>query len=96
MFKQGLRKASHWTILQCDPMPTTIDKWQAAARRKVQRRRMVFASLGSNSGDFLSTCQNRRRDPLRRPQGQQPQRDPNTMDVNVVSFGKKKGTGGGG
>ena len=86
----------HWTILQRDPMPTTVNKWQAAAWRRVQHRRMVFASLGSHGGDFLSTRQNRRQDPPRRPQVQQPQRDPNIMDVNVVSFRKKEGTGGGG
>ena len=94
--KQGLRKDLHWTILQRDPMPTTIDKWQAAARREVQHRRMTFASLGPRGGDFLNTRQNRRRDPPRRPQGRQPQRDPDPMDVNMVSFGKKQGTGGGG
>jgi len=61
MFKHGLRKGLHWTILQRDPMPTTIDKWQAVgARREVQHRRMAFASLGPHGGDFLSTRQNRR------------------------------------
>ena len=60
MFKQGLRKCLHWTIPRRDPMPTTIDKWQPAARREAQRRRMVFASLGPRGGDFLSTRQNRR------------------------------------
>jgi len=44
MFKQGLRKGLHWTFLQRDPMPTTIDKWQAAAQREVKHRRMAFAS----------------------------------------------------
>ena len=95
MFKQGLRKGLHWTILQRDPMPVTLNDWQATARRKVQRRRLVFASLGPCGGDFLSTRQNRRRDPLRRPQGQQPQRDPDAMDIDMVSFGGKEEGGGG-
>jgi len=29
MFKQGLRKGFHMTILQRDLLPTTINKWQA-------------------------------------------------------------------
>ena len=95
MFKQGLRKGLHWTILQCNPMPVTLNDWQAAARREVQRRCLVFASLGPRGGDFLSTRQNRQRDPPRRPQGRQPQRDPNAMDVDVVSFGGKEESGGG-
>ena len=31
MFKQGLQKGLHWTILQCDPMLVTLNDWQAAA-----------------------------------------------------------------
>jgi hypothetical protein len=31
MFKQGLRKGLHATILQRDPIPNTINEWQAAA-----------------------------------------------------------------
>ena len=58
MFKQGLQKGLHWTILQCDPMPVTLNDWQAAARCEVQRWRLVFASLGPRGGDFLSTRQN--------------------------------------
>jgi len=58
MFKQGLRKGLHWTILQRDPMLITLNNWQAAAQCKVQRRQLVFASLGPCGGDFLSTCQN--------------------------------------
>ena len=35
-------------------MLTTIDKWQAAARRKVQHRRMAFANLGPHSAVSLA------------------------------------------
>ena len=31
MFKQGLRKGIHAGILQKDPLPVSIDEWQAAA-----------------------------------------------------------------
>jgi hypothetical protein len=31
MFKQGLRKGLHATILQRDPLPNTINEWQAVA-----------------------------------------------------------------
>ena len=88
MFKQGLRKGIHYTILQRDPIPQTFDEWQAAARREVERRRMVMASLGPRGGDFLSTCQNRRREPFRRPTRQQSRRDPDAMDVGAATVGE--------
>ena len=88
MFKQGLRKGLHYTILQRDPMPQNLDEWQAAARREVQRRRLVVASLGPRGGDFLTTRQNRRRDPAGRPTYRPPKRDPDAMDVDAVTTGE--------
>ena len=76
-------------------MPVTLNDWQATAHHEVQRRRLVFASLGPHGGDFLSTRQNRQRDPPRQPQGWQPQRDPDAMDIDVVSFGGKEENSGG-
>jgi len=31
MFEQGLRKGTHYTIFQRDPIPQSLDDWQAAA-----------------------------------------------------------------
>ena len=93
MFKQGLRKGLHATILQRDPMPVTIDEWQAAARREVQRHRLIFASLGPCGGDYLSTRQNRRREALRGPPQRRSQRDPDAMDVDATSISEGDRTG---
>ena len=35
MFKQVLREGLHWTILQRDPIPQTLDDWRAAAGREI-------------------------------------------------------------
>ena len=50
LFKQGLPKPLHWMILQRDPIPRTLDEWEAAARREVQRRKLALASLGPRRG----------------------------------------------
>jgi len=55
MFKQGLQKGIHAGILQKDPLPIGIDQWQATTQKEVQRRRLIFASLGPCGGDYLST-----------------------------------------
>ena len=36
MFKKGLPRCLHWTILQRDPMPGNIDKWIMVARQEIQ------------------------------------------------------------
>jgi hypothetical protein len=88
MFKQGLRKGLHWTIIQRDPIPQDLDRWQAATRREVQRRRLALASLGPRGGDHLSTRENRRREPFRGPPRRQSQRDPDAMDVDMITIGR--------
>jgi len=85
MFKQGLRKDSHLTILQRDPIAGTLDEWQQAARREVQRQKLIVASLGPPGGEFLSTRSNRRRELLGNPTNRQLQRGPDAMRTGVLA-----------
>ena len=85
MFKQGLQKGIHAGILQKDPLPIGIDQWQAAARKEVQRRRLIFASLGPRGGDYLSTRQNRQREKIT---NRVVRRDPDAMDIDTTVVGE--------
>ena len=86
MFKKGLPRRLHWTILQRDPMPTNIDEWISAARRKIQRRRMILASLGPRNEHPMAK-RDRFQNTLRGPPRRQPQRDPDAMDVDAAIIG---------
>ena len=89
MFKRGLRKGIHYTILQRDPIPQTIDEWIAAARREVARRHLVSASLGTRGAMNYCGNQNQgqgRKQLPRCQQWQQPQRDPNAMDIDTANL----------
>ena len=81
MFKQGLRKGIHASILQKDPLPIGIDQWQAAAQKEVQRRCLIFASLGPHGGDYLSTRQNWQQEKITNWVAR---RDPDAMDVDTT------------
>jgi len=83
MFKKGLPWRLHWTILQWDPMPTNIDKWISAAQCKIQRRRMILTSLGPCHEHHMAK-QDCFQNTLRGPPQQQPQRDPDAMDINAT------------
>ena len=58
LFKQGLKRGMHRTILQRNPIPQTIVDWQAAAPREIPWRRLVMASLRPCGSDYLSLRQN--------------------------------------
>jgi len=64
-------------------MPTNIDKWISAARREIQRRRMILASLGPRNEHPMAK-RDRFQNALRGPPQQQPQRDPDAMDVDAA------------
>jgi len=81
MFKQGLQKGIHTSILQKDPLPVGIDQWQTATWKEVQRWCLIFASLGPCGGDYLSTRQNRQRE---KTMNWVVQRDPDAMDVDTM------------
>ena len=49
MFKRGLPRHFHWTILQRENILISLDDWKAAVRKEVQRRRLVSASLGQRT-----------------------------------------------
>jgi len=85
IFKKGLRRRVHWTILQRDPIPVTMDEWIAAARREIQRR-LVLASLGPRNEHPMAR-RDRLKEALRRPPQRQPQRDPDAMDVDAAILG---------
>jgi len=60
MFKKGLPHRIHWTVLQRENIPITLDDWKAVARKEVQRRRLVVASLGQRV-DWSSFVRGRQR-----------------------------------
>jgi len=82
MFKRGLPRRFHWTILQQENIPASLDEWKAAVRKEVQRRRLVAASLGQRP-DWQSFQKGRQR--TGRPSWRESRRDPDAMDVDVVS-----------
>jgi len=46
-FKRRLDRRIHLQILQKEPMPTeTLDAWEEAARKEVERQAFINASLG--------------------------------------------------
>jgi len=90
---KGLPKRLHWVILQRDPIPIGLDDWRAAARREIERKRLVQASLRSRGGDFLSTRQNLQRETLGRPSPRQSRRDPDAMEVDAASADEESRTG---
>ena len=53
IFKRGLQKGLCLRILHKDTIPGNLEEWQAAARREVQRRRPIVATVGHRRGDFL-------------------------------------------
>jgi len=83
MFKKGLLRQLHWTILQWDPMLTNIDKWILAAWHEIQRWCMILASLGPHNKHPMAK-QDHFQNVLRGPPRWQPQRDPDAMDVDVA------------
>jgi len=85
IFKKGLPRGLHQTILQHDPIPVTMDEWRATARRKIQRR-LVLANLGLRNEHPMAR-RNCLKEALRRPAQRQPQRDPDTRDVDATILG---------
>jgi len=93
IFKKGLLRRLHWAILQRDPIPVMMDEWITAARREIQRRRLILASLGPRNEHPMAR-RDRLKDALRRPPQRQPQRDPDAMDVDaaILGDGSRNGT----
>jgi len=91
--QEGFAGRLHWTILQHDPIPVTTDKWIAAARREIQRRRLVLASLGPRK-EHPMAIRDRLKEALRRPPQRLPQRDPDAIDVDaaILGDGSRNGT----
>jgi len=92
MFKLGIPVYLHWKIMQHDAIPITMDEWQEALRKEVERNCLITTSIGSwlgNKGN-ISTRENLFRgilDPCTQPKGNfnRPRpRDPNMMDVDCV------------
>jgi len=78
--------------MQHDAIPITMDEWQEALRKEVERNRLITASIGSWQGNKgnISTRENLFRgilDPRMQPRGnfnKTRQRDPNAMDVDRI------------
>lgn len=89
-FKKGLDRRIHLKILQRDPMPAeTLDQWEEAARKEVERQAFIDASLGPR--EFRGSWSDKK-DQRRDKQGKwkkgvpyhRPEKDPDAMDVDVV------------
>jgi len=93
VFKKGLPRRLHWTILQRDPIPVTMDEWIVAARREIRRRRLALASLGPRNEHPMAR-RDRLKEALRRPPQRQTQRDPDAMgvDATILGDGSRNGT----
>ena len=92
MFKLGIPVYLHRRIMQRDTIPISMDEWQEALRKEVERNRLIMASIGTWQGGrgTVSTRENLFRgilDPCSQPRGNfnRPKpRDPDAMDVDRV------------
>ena len=84
--QEGFAEAPSLDKITTRPYPVTINEWIAAARREVQRRRLVLASLGPRNEHPMAR-RDRLKEALRRPSQREPQRDLDTMDVDATILG---------
>jgi hypothetical protein len=56
-FKDGLRQGVLHAILNKERWPDTIDQWEEATRREVQRFSIIKEAMGNRANNFLSTKQ---------------------------------------